>query len=201
MKQLLQGATVMMLLAQGCSTEPAQNAAPTPAPTLPSAPQPEASEVSALAAANAAADALGRTLRGRLLEAMAHGGPVEAAEVCAQEAPVLTQQLATKHHARLGRHSLRMRGSSSAPAWVQQWLEAQGERSAEGAVGFARVEDGHARVVRPIAVDASCLTCHGEHVAPEVSAILSQHYPADRATGYALGALRGALWAEVEVAP
>lgn len=153
----------------------------------------------ALALANAAADELGRTLRARLLGAMAEGGPTHAAEVCATEAQSLTAEIAARHGVAVGRGSLRMRGSTPPRAWVQAWLEAQGERPAAGVAGFARVEDGHARVLRPITVEGPCLTCHGASPAPEVAALLTARYPGDRATGYAEGDLRGALYAEAPV--
>lgn len=156
-------------------------------------------EAAALAVAEAAATDLGRTLRTRLLAAMAEGGPTRAAEVCATEASALTIEVQERTGARVGRGSLRMRGASTPPPWVQAWLEAQGERTAAGVTGFARVEDGHARVLRPIAVEPACTTCHGRELAPEVAAILDARYPGDRARGYAEGDLRGALWAEVDV--
>jgi len=170
-----------------------------PAPQAPVAPAGTSNEAEALAAAEAAATDLGRTLRTRLMAAMAEGGPPRAAEVCATEAPALAVQVTERTGARVGRGSLRMRGASTPPSWVQAWLEAQGERSAEGVTGFARVEDGHARVLRPIAIEPGCKACHGRDTAPEVAAILDPRYPGDRARGYAEGDLRGALWAEVDV--
>ena len=182
----------MLVLALGCgqaetsaSVAPpapaASPAAPAPAPAPEEVPTPEEA---ALAVANAAADDLGRTLRTRLLAAMAEGGPARAAEVCANEAPSLTAEVAARHGARVGRGSLRMRGSAAPPDWAQAWLEEQGERPAAGATGFARVEGGHARVLRPITVEGPCLACHGASPAPEVATLLAERYPGDRATGY-----------------
>lgn len=185
--------TSVLAACGGEESPPAPSATPTPV-AREAVPTPD--EV-ALAAANAAADELGRTLRSRLLEAMAEGGPARAAEVCATEAASITAGVATRHDATVGRGSLRMRGDSPPPAWVQAWLDARGERPAEGVTGFARIEDGRARVLRPIAVEAPCLACHGTSPAPEVAALLVQRYPGDRATGYAAGDLRGALYAEV----
>lgn len=176
----------------------------TPAPAVPPTPAPAAEAVptpdeAALAVANAAADELGRTLRARLLAAMAEGGPRRAMEVCSTEAATLTAEIGARHGATVGRASLRMRGHTPPPTWARAWLEAQGERAAAGVTGFARVEEGHARVLRPIAVEGPCLTCHGASPAPEVAALLAERYPDDRATGYAEGDLRGALYAEVPV--
>ncbi|MBX7192084.1 MAG: DUF3365 domain-containing protein [Sandaracinaceae bacterium] len=158
-------------------------------------------EAESLARAEAAATQLGTTLRGRLLAAMGEGGPAHAAEVCAGEAAALTERVHTETGVSVGRASLRRRGASSSPAWVDAWLAAQGERAAEGVEGFARLEDGHARVLRPIVIEAPCLACHGETIAPEVAAILDARYPSDPARGYRVGDLRGALWAEVASTP
>jgi len=171
---------------------------PPAAPEATSAPTQSADAV-ALAEANAAADELGGALRTRLLAAMREGGPPLAIDVCTNEASTITATVAEHRGARVGRGSLRMRGATQAPAWVAAWLREQGERPAAGVVGFARVEDGHARVLRPIAIDAPCLSCHGDAIAPAVSALLAERYPNDRAIGYPLGDLRGALYAEVDV--
>ena len=192
-------ATATLVVGCGSRVEPGSGSAPpSAAPPAAGAPALTGDDV-ALATANAAADDLGRSLRARLLAAMGEGGPTQAVDVCTQEATTIAAAVAARNHARVGRGSLRMRGATAAPDWVQAWLRAQGERPAAGVVGFARVEDGHARVLRPIAIEAPCLHCHGDSVAPAVSALLAEHYPSDSATGYRLGDLRGALWAEVEL--
>ncbi|MBC7171581.1 MAG: DUF3365 domain-containing protein [Polyangiaceae bacterium] len=154
----------------------------------------------ALARANAAADTLASTLRARLVAALQEGGPASAVDVCSTIAPEIARAAAEESNASVGRSSLRLRNpANAAPAWVASWLDATGEGPAAQARGFERVEEGHARVLRPIAVEGPCLLCHGESVAPEVSAIIRERYPSDRATGYELGDLRGALWAEAVV--
>lgn len=181
-----------LVFATGCGGEPA----PTPAAE-------QSAEADALHRANTAADALGRTLRSRLLAAMSEGGPPAAMNVCADAAQGMAADVAREHDARVGRSSLRLRNpANEAPPWVAEWLAAEGERSSAGAEGFARVDGDHARVLRPIPVEGPCLSCHGpsDAIAPEVAAILRERYPDDRAIGYAAGDLRGALWAEVEVA-
>jgi hypothetical protein len=163
-------------------------------------PPPSSGEGDVLARANAVADDLAQTLRARLLSAMREGGPASAVRVCADEAQAIARAVEQRHGARVGRSSLRLRNPEDAPPpWVATWLAEQGERSAEGVTGFARAEGGGARVLRPIAIEGPCLACHGPpgSIAPEVAAILRQRYPSDAATGYALGDLRGALWAEV----
>src|SRR5690606_22166510 len=57
--------------------------------------------------------------------------------------------------------------------------------------------------LRPIVVAPACLACHGprQEIAPEVRAILQERYPADAATGYRAGDLRGAVSVRVSLPP
>ncbi|HRG98245.1 MAG TPA: DUF3365 domain-containing protein [Polyangiaceae bacterium] len=159
-------------------------------------------EATALARADEAASLYATALRGRLQEAMKQGGPKLAVEVCKADAKALGVRAGAPTGARVGRGSLRLRSRDNAPpAWVNAWLEAQGERAANGAQGVREVKGGVAHVLRPIAVEPVCLTCHGEPgaLAPEVREALKAAYPDDRATGYKVGDLRGALWVEAPV--
>jgi hypothetical protein len=73
----------------------------------------------------------------------------------------------------------------------------------EGIRALARTPAGPvARVLKPIAIEPLCLSCHGDPASmkDDVKAALKQRYPADKATGYQIGDLRGALWAEVPIA-
>lgn len=160
-------------------------------------------EAEVLARAQAAAKQLGQTLKTRLVGAMTEGGPEAAIELCSAEAQSITSAASAESGVRLGRASLRTRNPSNVPpAWVRAWLEEQGERPVEGVEGFARVSGGpegrRAEFLMPIGVEGPCLVCHGDPGAmPDgVRSLLEERYPEDRATGYALGDLRGALWAE-----
>jgi hypothetical protein len=145
----------------------------------------------------------------RLQAALVEGGEA-AVEVCANEAASLRDGVEQETGVRLGRASLRRRNPEPpAPAWVTGWLEAQGERPVEGVAGVAEASGGVARVLEPIGVAPLCLTCHGGRPgdAPRagvaamdmgVSGALARRYPADVATGYAVGDLRGAFWAEAD---
>lgn len=176
--------------------------APPPAPVAASGA--DTPDAAALARADAAAKRLGSTLKARVVEEMGKGGPVSAVAVCSVEAPALAATIRSETGVDLGRSSLRLRNAANvAPAWVHEWLVAQGERPAEGVAPLATVVDGKARVIKPIAVEAPCLACHGPEasLAPDVRAAIAARYPTDAATGYALGDLRGALWAETAVVP
>ena len=58
-------------------------------------------------------------------------------------------------------------------------------------------ENGVTSVIylKPILVQAPCLSCHGpfEQIGPDVKQILQTKYPDDKATGYQLDDLRGAV--------
>jgi len=185
-----------LLLGVACQQREAPPPPPPPVQATAAAPDP-------LVRADAAAKQLGGALKSRLVEAMGQAGPTGAVRVCADEAPAIAARVRSETSVSVGRASLRPRNPASAPPeWVSAWLAAQGERKAEGVTGTSTVvvtASGRvARVLKPIAIEAVCLACHGDpaSIAPEVSAVLRAKYPADRATGYALGDLRGALWAE-----
>lgn len=172
--------------------------------------QPAISSEQAIAIANQLLDKLMSDLKARLTAAMEQGGPAAAIEVCTTEAQRITAAVpeiaGAGVEAKVGRGSLKIRNpANKAPDWVKRWLEAQGERAAEGLKAPAAVAtmEGKriARVLRPIAIQGMCLTCHGPTlmIPPDVQAVLKTRYPDDQATGYALGALRGAAWAEVKV--
>jgi hypothetical protein len=159
-----------------------------------------------LARADAAASKLGEMLKANLVEAMANGGPESAVSVCAAQAQSILGEIETASHVKVGRSSLRLRTPADAPPdWVATWLRTAGERKAEGVVGVRAVVDSPsdkvARVIRPIAIEAPCLACHGQEqqVSPATRAAIRATYPQDAAMGYDLGDLRGALWAEVAV--
>jgi hypothetical protein len=146
-----------------------------------------------------AATRLATTLRGRLVATLQAQGPVAAVEVCAREAPELIATVRRETGVTVGRSSLRLRSpADTPPPWVEEWLRAQGERRAEGVTGVREVRGERARVLRPIAVEGPCVLCHGapETIPEGVRAALAARYPGDRATGYQVGDLRGALWAE-----
>ncbi len=151
----------------------------------------------AMERAQAAAQLFGSRLRDKLSGAMKQGGPVAAVEVCTKEAQLIRAEVTNESGVRVGRASDKLRNPmDAAPVWVQDWLAAQNKGQTPS--GFAKTESGSARFLKPIVIEGVCLVCHGEeaNIPPDVRSALQRHYPHDRATGYHLGDLRGALWAE-----
>jgi hypothetical protein len=64
-----------------------------------------------------------------------------------------------------------------------------------------RVGGGELRFYRPILVAEPCLGCHGppEDLAPDVRDVLRARYPHDRAFGYRVGDVRGAVRVRIPV--
>lgn len=161
--------------------------------------QEPAGDADAVAVAKAAAARLGAALKARLTVAMSEGGPEAGLEACSAEAISITKA-ASSPGIRVGRSSLRLRNpeNAGAPQWVRDWLKAQGERPREGLAPVAELVEGTGRFLMPIGVEAPCVLCHGAvgELSPGVRSLLQEHYPEDAATGYKVGDLRGALWAE-----
>ncbi len=164
-------------------------------------------QAAAVDRARSATKQLGAELKSQLMGAMSTGGPPAALKACATMAQAITTRRNKAPTISVGRASLRLRNpENSGPAWVQAWLQAQGEREAKGTHPIAHFYTGEggqevARLIVPISVQAPCLMCHGpkESLAPDIRTALSSQYPNDKAIGYKLGDLRGVMWAESPV--
>jgi hypothetical protein len=144
------------------------------------------------------ADELGQRLITALTDAVSASGPVAAIAVCRDLAPEIASDIARRSGAKVGRTSDRLRNPGNvADAWQADVLDEfaagieQGRPAAE-LEHFSR-DGGTMRYMRPIVAGGICLTCHGAQIADDVAAALGEHYPHDRATGYAAGDLRGAF--------
>jgi len=155
-----------------------------------------------IAESRAAAQALGGALMGELTQALSRS-PVEAIAVCSERAPAIAAEQAAHTGATVGRTAVRLRNPANAPAAWQRTVLEQFEREiAAGAdpaaLEYAQVVDAggvvERRWMKPIMTAPLCLTCHGASLAPEVAAAIRARYPADRATGFAAGDLRGAFY-------
>ncbi len=143
---------------------------------------------------------MAQELKTELGRALAEGGPREALEVCSLKAPELARKLSNRHGFSLGRSSHRLRNANNAPrAQVESYLARYSQRPTKEAP--VEVVEGQESwvVVAPIPTAPVCLTCHGqvEQLSEELKAGLQEFYPADRATGFEVGDLRGVFWAEI----
>ena len=156
-------------------------------------------------AARATASDLILRLGAVLKKEMAAGGPENAIVVCRDIAPGLAGELSRKTGARVSRVSLKTRNPllGQPDAWEQGVLAEFDQQAAHGAKPetlerseFVTEPQGRFfRYMKAIPVQPLCLSCHGttDSIPDTVKTRLATDYPHDRATGYVLGQIRGAV--------
>lgn len=139
-------------------------------------------------------------LQRELAAALAQGGPAFAIQSCHIDIVGVTHRLARQAGVTAGRTSDRLRNPANrAPDWAAALVAAHAGLRARDVDGYA-VDLGDAvGVLRPIAHRTMCTPCHGpsDHIDPQVRSALGTRYPADRATGFREGEIRGWFWVEV----
>lgn len=138
---------------------------------------------------------------GELQKAVAAQGAAGAISVCG-DAAAQARDAMTAPDLAIGRTSSKLRNPANvAPAWVAPAL-AQLEKAApaERKPITLKQPDGTLGYVEPLVIAPLCLQCHGATLADDVKAALAAKYPADQATGYAEGDLRGVVWVEIKPA-
>lgn len=143
-------------------------------------------------------------LMSALGQAIAAGGPEAAVGACRDIAPAMARQASADTGWAIRRVSLRNRNPKAVPDdWERAALEDFDRRAAAGEdpAGFERhavlAIDGvpTRRYIRALPTQAMCLTCHGDPASfsPALRDRLAELYPDDRATGYRVGEIRGAI--------
>jgi Protein of unknown function (DUF3365) len=141
-------------------------------------------------------DALVRELR----EGLERGGPASALRSCHVDATGVSQRVARGENIAAGRTSDRLRNPTNAPRpWAAALVQANAGRRARDVEGFAVDLGDRVGVLRPIALRPMCAGCHGpaDKVSPAVRRLLADQYPADKATGFTEGEIRGWFWVEM----
>jgi len=148
--------------------------------------------------------------RSLLMREMNEKGPAGALQACA----AVALDLAKKHEAegwRIRRVSDRVRNPADTPdSWEKGVLAAFAAMHAKGQLrpDTEQVEvvnesgRRYLRYMKPITTAAPlCLKCHGTpgDIAPDVRARIRELYPGDRATGYRLNDLRGAVSVKIPI--
>lgn len=153
-----------------------------------------------------------RTLPGKMVpkllevlgDEIAKGGHASAIGVCREKAPQMAKALSEKTGWAIRRVSLKHRNAKAVPDdWERGVLEDFEKRLAAGEdpTKIDRMEivavDGKqmARYMKALPTQELCLNCHGtpEKISPDVQTKLKELYPEDKATGYGLNQLRGAI--------
>jgi hypothetical protein len=153
--------------------------------------------------------ALAKALQGQLapllMKEINERGPDGAVGVCTTIAPAVASELSRKNGVKVSRVSLRPRNPvlGTPDAWEQTVLAEFDRRAAAGAtpdaIEFGEVVTEPAgkswRYMKALPVMQLCTNCHGPaaSLAPAVKARLQAEYPHDKATGYSVGQIRGAV--------
>lgn len=142
---------------------------------------------------------------GELVKEMELTGPVRSILVCKYSSPEIASELSRKTGWRISRVSLRPRNPAmgTPDAWEQQVLldferrAARGEQAdtLEHAEIVSEVQGSYFRYMKALPVGPLCLACHGPESGIDAStkSRLANEYPHDKATGYHVGEVRGAV--------
>lgn len=144
------------------------------------------------------------SLKSILVKEMQANGIVAAVSVCSDTAQLLTNNYGIKKGIYIKRVSFKYRNENDAPNKIEtealkmfEELKQKGELKETTEFFKTTEENGATSVIylKPILVQAPCLSCHGpfEQIGPDVKQILQTKYPDDKATGYQLDDLRGAV--------
>lgn len=135
-----------------------------------------------------------------LQQEIERGGPAGAIAACRDFAPQIARKASEESGWAIRRVSLKNRNPRAVPDdWERAVLEQFDQRAAAGA-SPAALETGAAvgneyRYMKALPTQPLCLGCHGaeQDLDPAVRARLEELYPDDRATGYRVGDIRGAI--------
>jgi hypothetical protein len=163
-----------------------------------------AGDTSVLEEARSVASAVPLKLLQVLGAEIAQGGMVSAVGVCNEKAPQMAKAASQQSGWAIRRVSLLNRNPKAVPdAWERTVLEEFDRRAAEGEnpatlEKSAWVEEGGSkefRYMKALPVQQLCLSCHGSTDAIPVDVAEKLHvlYPLDKAVGYSLGQIRGAM--------
>jgi hypothetical protein len=135
---------------------------------------------------------------------IAKSGPEGAIGVCRDQAPQMAKAASEQTGWSIRRVSLNNRNPKAVPdAWERAVLEDFDRRAAAGEApatlekGEVVMEEGRKsyRYMKALPTLALCLQCHGAQasLSAAVKEKLSALYPQDKATGYSVGQVRGAM--------
>ncbi len=143
-------------------------------------------------------------LAGTLKQQLESAGTESAIHICKEVAPALARQYSTDGRV-VKRVSLKPRNPSlGVPSeeersalenFDEKQRAANNTTPMELATTYEDTDGAWFHYMRAIPTQPQCLQCHGkvEEISENVRALLAKEYPADRATGYSVGEIRGAV--------
>lgn len=155
-----------------------------------------------VAEARQTADGLMQSVRGVLVELVKDGKFAEAADACSTMAQEMTKNYAEDKGINVYRVSLKYRNTLNRPNKLEKrQLKNFDKQAAENTLVkdyYEVVKSGNKRellYMKPLIVQGMCLKCHGSEseIPADVKKILAANYPKDKAIGYKVGDVRGAI--------
>lgn len=186
---------ILALLLAGCTTPGTDLSKAEPA-------KPDPKQVEEM---RATAKTLLTQLGGKLKAEMSANGPASAVSVCKTIAPQIAADISKQTGWQVGRVGTRARNAETGTpdAWNAKALANFSERMKQGekpdTMELAEIVNEPSgktlRYAKAVALQPVCVTCHGpaESIPEGVKARLQAEYPLDKATGYSVGELRGAV--------
>ena len=145
-----------------------------------------------------------KDLKGVLINQIQTNGVLRAVSVCSDTAQVLTNNFGVQKGVFVRRVSFKNRNANNSPDDFEKKvlskfeLQHQNKELNSETEHTEIVQEGefkYLRYLKPILVQAECLNCHGSEndIMPEVKQLIAQDYSDDKAIGYKIGDLRGAV--------
>lgn len=144
-----------------------------------------------------------KTLGGNLKKHMKAGGPMEAAEFCTTNAYPLTDKVSSDlgKDVTVKRISLNYRNPANKPATNEEtavlntFQTLQDNKVLLPEYLVEQVDKDTYKYYKPLSINKGvCLKCHGNiSKNTKLAAYIVKNYPEDKATGYKMGDLRGAI--------
>ena len=141
-------------------------------------------------------------LKGELQSAIKEGGPAHAIGVCQEVAPSIAGEMSEKSGWAVGRTALKVRNPRNTPSvreravlmeFKQRHAEGESFKTMESATVVEEGDRRYLHYMKAIPTQEVCLACHGSNVKKPVQEAIAAQYPADAATGFKQGELRGAF--------
>lgn len=154
--------------------------------------------------ARVAVKELSTRLGGEMKKEMEGNGPVATIKVCRDLAPAIASDISRKSGWRVTRVSQKVRDPllGMPDAWEQKVLaefdkrmEKENPANMEFSELVSEPQGKYFRYMKAIPVQGMCLKCHGtpDDVSQSVKDALAAEFPRDKAQGYTLGQIRGAI--------
>ena len=145
-----------------------------------------------------------KNLKGVLITQIQTSGVLQAVSVCSDTAQILTNNFGVQKGVFIKRVSFKNRNANNSPDDFEKKvlnkfeLLNQNKELNETTEYVEIVQEGEFRYLRylkPIVLQAECINCHGSEadIMPEVKQLIAQEYTDDKAVGYRIGDLRGAV--------